>query len=203
MMPAATWDCQPFGLDVRRRKCLKIDLACENCRRCKVKCDGGRPGSSPFVDMRNMMLMYVACGNCQKRLDLRGRCVYTPPTSSERLSGSLSIRAPSFPAKVTPESDVDLSGSSISKHFGSSSNGTFTEQIKAAIDAKFGRCGLPPSPSAVPLVDALLFPPPLDEHDVDVAGGMEYELPSRKQADHLVNTYWSYVYPLFPVLSKP
>jgi hypothetical protein len=260
MMPAATSDCQPFGLDVRRRKCLKIDLACENCRRCKVKCDGGRPGSSPFVDMRNMMLMYVACENSQKRLDLRGRCVYTPPTSSERLSGSLSIRAPSFPAKVTPESDVDrmqqsrissssdyiqqpqitptslsslpsepvlhyqyttdlsfpsdprnsyaeltphtVSGSSISKHFGSSSNGTFTEQIKAAIDAKFGRCGLPPSPSAVLLVDALLFPLPLDEHNVDVAGGMEYELPSRKQADHLVNTYWSYVYPLFLVLSK-
>ncbi|RKK84938.1 hypothetical protein BFJ71_g14335 [Fusarium oxysporum] len=109
MMPAATSDCQPFGLDVRRRKRLKIDLA--------------------------------------------------------------------------------FSGSSISKHFGSSSNGTFTEQIKAAIDAKFGRCGLPPSPSAVPLVDALLFPPPLDEHDFDVAGGMEYELPSRKQADYLVNTY--------------
>lgn len=260
-MPAATSDRQPFGLDVRRRKRLKIDLACENCRRRKVKCDGGRPGSSPFVDMQNMTLTYVACGNCQKRSDLRGRCVYTPPTSSERLSGSPSIGAPSFPAKVTPESDVDrmqqprissssdyiqqpqitptslsslpsepvlhcqhttdlsfpsdprnsyteptphtVSGSGTSEHFGSSSNGTFTEQIKAAIDAKFGRCGLPPSPSAVPLVDASLFPPPPDEHDVDVAGGMEYELPSRKQADHLVNTYWSYVHPLFPVLSKP
>jgi hypothetical protein len=31
---------------------------------------------------------------------------------------------------------------------------------------------------------------------------MEYELPPRKQADLLVNAYWSLVHPLFPVLIR-
>ncbi|KAJ6058316.1 C6 transcription factor [Penicillium canescens] len=35
-----------------------------------------------------------------------------------------------------------------------------------------------------------------------MASGMEYELPPRKHADHLVHIYWSFVDPLFPVLNK-
>lgn len=82
--------------------------------------------------------------------------------------------------------------------------GAFTGQIKAAIDARFGGRALPLSPSAVPLVDASLFAPLQDDAVIDgMAGGMEYELPPRKQADHLVHAYWSFVDPLFPVLSKP
>jgi hypothetical protein len=95
------------------------------------------------------------------------------------------------------------------EHFGSSSTGAFIRQIKAAIDAKFGRNTLLqnpslPNPNAVPLVDASLFPPLQDYTDTDgIAGGMEYELPPRKQADHLLNVYWSFVDPLFPVINKP
>ncbi|KAL5603463.1 hypothetical protein FOVSG1_006213 [Fusarium oxysporum f. sp. vasinfectum] len=237
-MPATSSDSQ---LDLRRRKRLKIDLACDICRRRKVKCDGARP----------------VCGNCLKRSGLQGRCVYIPISSERRAGSSSSIgAAPPGLGKIPSESDKDcmqqpksdglqqpqileptlplpaipmhhqrstasaflsdpsnicteptsqtVGGSGTGEHFGSSSNGTFTGQIKAAIDAKFGRCGLPPSPSAVPLVDASMFPPLQDETAIDgTAGGMEYELPPRKQADHLINTYWSFVDPLFPVLSKP
>lgn len=54
------------------------------------------------------------------------------------------------------------------------------------------------------MVDISLFPSLQDDTVVDgLADRMEYELPARKQADFLVSAYWSLVYPLFPVLSKP
>ncbi|KAJ9151385.1 Fungal specific transcription factor [Pleurostoma richardsiae] len=54
------------------------------------------------------------------------------------------------------------------------------------------------------MLDAPLFPPPLQGSET---GGLpetlEYVLPPRKQADHLVETYWSSMDPLFMFLDKP
>lgn len=54
------------------------------------------------------------------------------------------------------------------------------------------------------MVNISLFPSLWDDTIFDgLADGMDYELPARKQADSLVSAYWSFVHPLFPVLSKP
>ncbi|KAJ6058315.1 C6 transcription factor [Penicillium canescens] len=190
-MPLTSSDSQPLNL--RRRKRLKVDLACEICRRRKVKCDGARP----------------ACGNCLKRSDLQGQCAYTPIEAaylafekipSESGIGSDFIQQPksdvseqpqrlpnsttcgqTLPLPVKPvhnqrskasafQSDPNITcadstsqtlnvGGASRERFGSSSSVTFTGQIKAAIDARFGGGALPPSQGAVPLVDASLFPP--------------------------------------------
>lgn len=84
-------DDQP--LYVRRRKRLKVDLACEICRRRKVKCDGGRPGlvTRKIPHPRRLTDRYSACGNCSKRPALQGKCIYTP-SGPECLTGSPSAR---------------------------------------------------------------------------------------------------------------
>ncbi|KKP03430.1 fungal specific transcription factor domain-containing protein [Trichoderma harzianum] len=213
---------------MNRRKRLKVNIACEICRRRKVKCDGGRP----------------ACGNCSKKPAFQGKCIYTP-SPSERSAGSPSTRyayaasesalgrepvqqqksgvlrppivlpsaappeqslTPPLPAAPTLAiSGITQQSRSTHEHFGNGSSNAFTEQIKAAIDARsFGGAPRPQDPTATPMVDISLFPSLQDDTVVDgLADGMEYELPARKQADFLVYAYWSLVHPLFPVLSKP
>lgn len=53
------------------------------------------------------------------------------------------------------------------------------------------------------MVDVSLFPSPQDGTTADaLADGFDYDLPPRKQADHLVQAYWSFFHPLFPVLNR-
>ncbi|OAL57103.1 hypothetical protein IQ07DRAFT_582349 [Pyrenochaeta sp. DS3sAY3a] len=225
MIPTST-DSQP--LDVHRRKRLKIEHACEVCRRRKVKCDGGRP----------------VCGNCSKRPAFRLSCNYASSSlegstgsphvrdanaAFERLSSEPRIgRAPvqlqmhgavhatvlsnsatneHSPGKVTSmrsDSDKDCGSSASHELLGSSSSSAFTGQIKAAIDAISGVAALPQSPLATPMVDVPLFPSFQEATDLDgMADRMECELPPRKQADSFVHAYWSLVDPLFPVLNRP
>jgi hypothetical protein len=125
------------------------------------------------------------------------------PTRNRKSTASVSQSDASITGVASKSQRVDACDAS-REHFGSSSPGAFTRQIKAAIDAKFGQNTPLPHPSPVPLVDASLFPLLRDHAATDgMAGGMEYELPPRKQADHLLNVYWTFVDPLFPVISKP
>lgn len=104
---------------------------------------------------------------------------------------------------VSDCSHTDCSSRASHEHFGSSSGKTFTGQVKAAIDARSGRVVEPQSPTATPMVDVSLFPSLQDDVVLDgLADGMEYELPPRKKADNLVNSYWSLIHPLFPVLNR-
>ncbi|KAH7304669.1 fungal-specific transcription factor domain-containing protein [Stachybotrys elegans] len=216
-MESANSGNQPLGAGRRRR--LKVDIACEICRRRKVKCDGVRP----------------ACANCSKRPAFRGKCVYAP-SPSERPAGSPStqyayatsesalVREPAQQRKsgvlqppivlssVAPEQSLAsplppaiTQPSRSTQHFGDSSSSAFAEQIKAAIDSRSsGGAPHPKEPTATPLVDISLFPSLENDSIIDdLADGMEYELPTRMQADFLVHSYWSLVHPLFPVLSEP
>ncbi|KAH7078178.1 putative C6 transcription factor [Paraphoma chrysanthemicola] len=219
-MKSTTTDREP--IEGPRRKRLKVDLACDLCRRRKVKCDGGRP----------------ACGNCSKRPMLLEQCVYAPnpynhPTGrppvaitdavseeifppsglgrgSIRVATCLSqppaVCGPSPPLPVTPMPSGSYveHGAASYELFGGSSSSAFIEQIKAVIEARFGEVTQPRSPTAIPMVNISLFPSHQDVAAIDdLSACMEYEMPPRKQADNLVEAYWSQMDPIFPVLSKP
>ncbi|KAF6807257.1 C6 transcription factor [Colletotrichum sojae] len=237
-------------------KRIKIDVACEACRRRKVKCDGARP----------------ACGNCWKRTDLRDGCTYSSepekppaprddrPPADGRSPGNPETRPLSLPRILhTPEasftqplmppaaaaaprphatpksttssgtdparrgrpdqrhpitpSDASPSvvesaavdsmtavredGAATGEYFGSSSAGSFTNQIKAAIDARLGSTVESPGPRSSLFRSSL---PPLD--GTGPGGQADYVLPARKQADHLTDLYWYYVDPLYPFLDR-
>ncbi|KAK6209866.1 fungal specific transcription factor [Colletotrichum tabaci] len=226
-------------------KRIKIDVACEACRRRKVKCDGARP----------------ACGNCWKRTDLRNGCTYSseaetsssrektadaspgnperatlpkimhtpdaaftqplmPPASRQHLSTTTpqsttssgppdptarrgrAERHPVTPSDASPSvvdsmTTVREDGTVTGEYFGSSSAGSFTNQIKAAIDARLGsraetRGG----------VKSSLFRSSLPLNGAGPGGQADYVLPARKQADHLMDLYWYYVDPLYPFLDR-
>ncbi|PKS12508.1 hypothetical protein jhhlp_000715 [Lomentospora prolificans] len=89
-------------------------------------------------------------------------------------------------------------GESTQQYFGSSSAGSFTRQIKAAIDARLG-VSPQPAPKSNFLSQAL-NPEPSDVRGPD--GSLDYVLPPRRQADHLTSVYWFYVDPLYPFLDR-
>ncbi|KAF9869297.1 C6 transcription factor [Colletotrichum karsti] len=219
-------------------KRIKIDVACEACRRRKVKCDGARP----------------ACGNCWKRTDLRNGCSYSsepekplareqitdsgtdtpmralrkithspeanfaqpplPPVArptatpkSTTSSGpdptrrSRMDRHPITPSDASPSvvdsmTTVREDGTVTGEYFGSSSAGSFTNQIKAAIDARLG------SATETRGSRSSLFKPSLPLSGEGPGGQVDYVLPARKQADHLMDLYWYYVDPLYPFLDR-
>jgi len=91
-------------------------------------------------------------------------------------------------------------GESTHQYFGSSSAGSFTRQIKAAIDARLGVSQEPGSRSVVVSPMAVNYDRPGTKgttHD-----DLDYVLPPRRQADHLTGVYWCYVDPLYPFLDK-
>nr|XP_036586895.1 C6 transcription factor [Colletotrichum truncatum]KAF6797452.1 C6 transcription factor [Colletotrichum truncatum] len=219
-------------------KRIKIDVACEACRRRKVKCDGARP----------------ACGNCWKRTDLRNGCTYSiehdrASSREKRLDGSpdeperalpkiihtpeANVVQPFIPPaarlNVTPKSTTssgpdltrrgrmdrhpitpsDASPSAVDsmttvredgmvtgEYFGSSSAGSFTNQIKAAIDARLG------STTEARGSRSSLFRSSVPLSSKGPVGQADYVLPARKQADHLMDLYWYYVDPLYPFLDR-
>ncbi|KAL6366158.1 hypothetical protein LRP88_00255 [Fusarium phalaenopsidis] len=90
-------------------------------------------------------------------------------------------------------------GTNTGEFFGISSAGSFTAQIKKAIDIRLGKPGTGPSNSI----------PATSRSVLGVAGAgdapapeLSYVLPPRRQADHLMELYWFYVDPLYPFLDR-
>ncbi|KAH7121526.1 fungal-specific transcription factor domain-containing protein [Dactylonectria macrodidyma] len=82
--------------------------------------------------------------------------------------------------------------------FGISSAGSFTAQIKKAIDARLGKSTHSTrqvSASSQSVLGALRTGDPM-------ASDVSYVLPPRRQADHLMELYWYYVDPLYPFLDR-
>jgi hypothetical protein len=114
---------------------------------------------------------------------------------------------------VAGESQIDSmttvveEGTSTAQYFGSSSAGSFTKQIKAAIDARLGK-----SPQAAPSSShnnnrasfaATASPGSRDAGtNWNIADDPNYVLPGRRQADHLMDLYWHYVDTLYPFLDR-
>jgi len=88
-------------------------------------------------------------------------------------------------------------GTSTEEFFGKSSAGSFTAQIKKAIDVRLGK---PPSSSdnasSTSRSAGVMGPASVTSPD------FSYVLPPRRQADHLIELYWFYVDPLYPFLDR-
>lgn len=86
-------------------------------------------------------------------------------------------------------------GESTPQYFGRSSAGSFTQQIKAAIDARLG----------VPVAKSVGADHSTPSHPTARGldgGGLDYTLPPRRTADRLVGTYWVYADPLYPFIDR-
>ncbi|KAF2658600.1 hypothetical protein K491DRAFT_776159 [Lophiostoma macrostomum CBS 122681] len=89
-------------------------------------------------------------------------------------------------------------GTRTREFFGSSSAGSFTAQIKRALDARLAQTGSAPAdhPSLSSTSATNAIPK-------EAPAAVDYVLPARRQADHLMALYWKYVDPLYPFLHKP
>ena len=90
-------------------------------------------------------------------------------------------------------------GINTDQYFGSSSAGSFTRQIKAAIDA---RLGISQSPKAPQIINATGLQGNSVSKIIGISDGPDYVLPPRRQADRLMDAYWFYVDPLYPFLDR-
>ncbi|KAF5009242.1 hypothetical protein FDECE_4535 [Fusarium decemcellulare] len=116
--------------------------------------------------------------------------------SQRQVGASVCSTSPSVIDSMTAVVDE---GTSTGEFFGISSAGSFTAQIKKAIDIRLGKSTAGP-PNNVPAPSRSLL-------GVTGSGAMpapelSYVLPPRRQADHLMELYWFYVDPLYPFLDK-
>lgn len=88
-------------------------------------------------------------------------------------------------------------GTSTHEFFGSSSAGSFTAQIKKALDARLGKAGS----GAQSKPDHHFTSNPLSSRGAAPIDA-DYVLPARRHADHLMVLYWQYVDPLYPFLDR-
>ena len=96
-------------------------------------------------------------------------------------------------------------GTSTAQYFGSSSAGSFTKQIKAALDSRLGT----KAPTAPLAHNTAAFAGTASSGLRDpascgysIADDPNYVLPGRRQADHLMDLYWHYVDTLYPFLDQ-
>ncbi|KAL7929290.1 hypothetical protein V8C35DRAFT_316013 [Trichoderma chlorosporum] len=119
--------------------------------------------------------MRPACSNCEKK---RHECIYKPTASTQ------------VPDTMQLIPGIGYSGSP----------GTFAGEVKAAFDAKFG--GVPSGSSIViPMSDAPLFELQLSSQRSG-DGQANTVLPPRRQADHLLTTFWQCIHPVYPLLDE-
>lgn len=90
-------------------------------------------------------------------------------------------------------------GEATRQYFGSSSAGSFTRQIRGAIDA---RLGIPATKATDPAPAPNLHGPGPPPRDGTIDHTLDYTLPLRENADLLVDMYWHYVDPLYPFLDR-
>ncbi|KAL2128285.1 hypothetical protein VTI74DRAFT_9386 [Chaetomium olivicolor] len=148
---------------------------------------------------------------------MRGTTTSSSPRIRRRMDRPAPAPGPGFapsPASghapsVVSESQIDSmttvveEGTSTAQYFGSSSAGSFTKQIKAAIDARLGKS--PPvlaSPHNTAAFAGTGSPGPSDAGNCNIAGDPNYVLPGRRQADNLMELYWHYVDTLYPFLDR-
>ncbi|CAI4214111.1 unnamed protein product [Parascedosporium putredinis] len=127
------------------------------------------------------------------------------PSPASIAGDSTAASVPSSAAQPSPSVIDSMTivledGESTQQYFGSSSAGSFTRQIKAAIDARLGVPTQQPPPRSSSLLSQGAGYDVPDAKGSD--GPLDYVLPPRRQADHLTGVYWFYVDPLYPFLDK-
>lgn len=201
--------------DARVSKRRKTLLACDVCRRQKIKCDGIHP----------------VCGNCSKKGWSRDQCIWKhvdgrfenvpePASFVRQLEQRVrelerQIRSPSSQtpaAQSTAESiaragarrvnaagisamEGAVTGKPQSEGFiGLASAASFMDLIRRAAEPGVTVPGL--TRNAMPFQDMGSTPTMRQP-------SFSYDLPPRHDMDKLVQAYWVYIYPLYPFLYKP
>lgn len=128
------------------------------------------------------------------------RPIAAKPASTS--SGFSQPRSSPNPAAVASTHAVDsmtaVGDETSTEFFGSSSAGSFTAQIKAAVDARLGH-----SPNGKPAGNessrSVQAPNTSSKRRFDLKNVI---LPTRRLADELMRTYWLYIDPLYPFLNR-
>ncbi|RFN44174.1 hypothetical protein FIE12Z_11566 [Fusarium flagelliforme] len=120
------------------------------------------------------------------------------PDSHGQLNVGASVTSTS-PAAVDSMTAVIDEGTSTEEFFGKSSAGSFTAQIKKAIDVRLGKSTAHPSETAFNFAQSNVS---AIASISATSPALSYVLPPRRQADHLMELYWFYVDPLYPFLDR-
>ncbi|TIA29914.1 hypothetical protein D6C78_09933 [Aureobasidium pullulans] len=182
----------------------KIAIACEPCRKRKVRCDGKQPTCSPCITSRKTYTCIYESSpqatqqryieELQNRItDLGGHVNVqaSQDASSESMQQPDSGQSGIFTATASAHVGAISDASSPDVVFGESSTATFLQQLSH----EAGQKDRPP-----------LFAP--NESDsgplrLDRSTEQSAVLPIRRIADDLINCYWQYMHPLFPILHEP
>ncbi|RGP67012.1 hypothetical protein FLONG3_8670 [Fusarium longipes] len=204
-------------------KRLKIDVACHHCRVKKVKCDGVRPvtytqgrvlaaketnSNKSTSGVQDAQRNHASISTIQDAPSRRRPVNQPQPhhlspaasTPGSRRSDihkqrSTDASMPSnSPSGVDSMTAVVDEGSSTGEFFGKSSAGSFTAQIKKAIDMRLGVNSQDHVPRNAQSAEGAVLATSVP------SCALSYVLPPRRQADHLMELYWFYVDPLYPFL---
>ncbi|VUC23953.1 unnamed protein product [Clonostachys rosea] len=212
-------------LNRRGGKRYKVDIACDPCRLRKVKCDGIRPVCGACTRSKRVRATCQYSGgdeetNLRERdddladdsfqLDLMAEDKFSDSGQREFSPLALpNIRAqPSMAVSIGTEVCAPQDNIGIVEiyqeqlhEYGISSMKVFFERLRASIDAQLG---IPAggNPFKIPLTDAPMFLAPSSNLGPTTQNGNDLVLPSRKTADVLVDTYWSRLHPIEPVLDR-
>ncbi|THZ62828.1 hypothetical protein D6C86_03437 [Aureobasidium pullulans] len=185
----------------------KIAIACEPCRKRKVRCDGKQPTCSPCITSRKTYTCIYESSpqatqqryieELQNRITDLGGHVNVQEVSASENASSESMQQPDsgqsgiFTATASAHVGAISDASSPNVVFGESSTATFLQQLSH----EAGQKDRPPSFAPN---DTNSGPLRLDRSTEQTT-----VLPIRRIADDLMNCYWQYMHPLFPILHEP
>ncbi|KAI1264823.1 hypothetical protein F5Y18DRAFT_427453 [Xylariaceae sp. FL1019] len=162
----------------QRPKRRKASLACQRCRAQKRKCDGARP----------------ACGNCQKKEFLERSCKYS------RI-GTQPGRGEFSQATKSPTTSSTVTGDITAKN--GIESALLANEINSVVNSRLGLDDGPQGPSYFPLVNAPIFG---SLNGLPIINNLSLHattsLPSRRQADELVDLYLELIQPTDPVIDE-
>lgn len=175
-MPTSDTQISRAGPSRGLRRRLKVAVACETCRRRKVKCHGSNCPNNPS---------HPATTESTTTRKTRRRAV-----AASRDSLNSSQPEPELPS---PKHGAGHPASALKN---------LASDINAAVATKLG----PPTaerPSLVPTSDVPLFGLLLRRPIIGNSSHVvENTLPSREHADHLVDIYWRFIHPIEPLVDK-
>ncbi|RAL15779.1 transcription factor domain-containing protein [Aspergillus homomorphus CBS 101889] len=169
----------------------KIAIACDECRARRTRCDGIHP----------------VCGPCIKRVNRGAQCVFSgeKKRATQDYIKDLENRLKLHESPSECGDGVNAMMGEVEEErptqgfFGSSSAASFIRQIRTAIDQRV----LSPYRQTSDSVLGVTSPSGIMSSRKERSSGFSnYVLPPRKTADSLMEIYWTFVFPLYPLVDS-
>ncbi|KAF7586738.1 hypothetical protein BBP40_008381 [Aspergillus hancockii] len=210
----------------RPSKRRKVAVACDECRARKVRCDGAQPVCGPCIKKVDQGAQCVYTGEHEKKRAVQRNSANVSGDGASPLgihghgtSGINAGRVDEHAVARRPAQDFSEQTSQKERgaggvnammgaveeerptqgFFGSSSVASFMHQIKTAVDKRVTSLHRRTSDSILGVV-----PPSglLGTKQQKPSSVQNYVLPPRKTADSLMGVYWSFVFPLYPLVDS-